>query len=99
MGAVVAGAATIIAVDTNPAKLELARSFVATDVVDASREDVVRTARALSGGGVDYAFEVIGLADTVTQSVRALRAGGTAVAIGIAARSAAAQVNLLDLVT
>jgi Zn-dependent alcohol dehydrogenase len=99
MGAVLAGAARIIAADKAPAKLELARSFGATDEIDASAEDVVAAARELSGGGVDYAFEVIGLADTVAQAVRALRAGGTAVAIGIAPRTVVAPIGLTDLVT
>lgn len=98
MGAVLAGAARIVAADVNPLKLELATSFGATDAIDASSEDVVEAARELTGGGVDYAFEVIGLADTVTQAVRSLRAGGTAVAIGVAPAGAAAQVSLGELV-
>jgi Zn-dependent alcohol dehydrogenase len=67
-------------------------------VVDASHEDVVQAVRELTGGGVDYAFEVIGLPATVVQAVRALRTGGTAVAIGMAPAGAAAPVDLLDLV-
>jgi Zn-dependent alcohol dehydrogenase len=98
MGAVLSGAARIVVADTNPLKLELATSFGATDVIDASRDDVVKTTRELTGGGVDYAFEVIGLADTVTQAVRALGAGGTAVAIGIAPAGAMAQIGLSELV-
>ena len=83
MAGMLAGAARIIAADVNPAKLELATSFGATDVVDSSHEDVVDAVRELTGGGVDYAFEVIGLTHTVEQSVRAVRVGGTAVAVGI----------------
>jgi Zn-dependent alcohol dehydrogenase len=83
MGAVLAGAARIIAADVNPAKLGLATSFGATDVVDSWHEDVVDAVRELTGGGVDYAFEVIGLTRTVEQAVRAVRVGGTAVAVGI----------------
>lgn len=98
MGAQLCGAAQIIAADLNPAKLEMARSFGATDVVDASSEDVVRAARQLSGGGVDYAFEAIGRPETVTQSVRALRAGGVAVAIGITPAAARAEISPFDLV-
>ena len=98
MGAVLAGAARIVAADTNPTKLELATSFGATDVVDASQEDVVAAVRELTGGGVDYAFEVIGLAGTVVQAVKALRTGGTAVAIGMAPVGAEAPIDVLDLV-
>jgi Zn-dependent alcohol dehydrogenase len=98
MGAVLAGAARVVAADLSPTKLELATQFGATDVVNASREDVPAAVRELTGGGVDYAFEVIGLPETVTQAVRALKTGGTAVAIGVAPVGAAAQVNLLELV-
>src|SRR5262252_2675714 len=59
MGAVLAGAARIIAADLNPVRLELATSFGATDVVDASHEDVVQAVKELTGGGADYALEVI----------------------------------------
>jgi Zn-dependent alcohol dehydrogenase len=98
MGAVVAGAARIVAADVNPSKLELATSFGATDVVDASTEDVVEAVQELTGGGVDYAFEVIGRPESVTQAVRSARVGGTAVAVGIAPDGTSAQVGLQDLV-
>ena len=98
MGARLCGAAQIVVADLNPRKLELAREFGATDVVDASSEDVVVTARRLSGAGVDYAFEAIGRADTVTQTVRAVRAGGMAVVIGVAPAAARAEISPFDLV-
>lgn len=97
MGAVLAGAARIIAADLNPAKLELATSFGATDVVDTSHQDLVDAVRELTGGGVDYAFEVIGRTDTVEQAVRAVRVGGTAVAVGITPTGTSAQVNVQQL--
>jgi len=98
MGGVLAGAARIIAADLNPGRLELATSFGATDVVDASQEDVVGAVKELTGGGVDYSFEVIGLPATVVQAVGALRQGGTAVAIGLAPVGQPAPVDLNDLV-
>src|SRR5215469_7849767 len=98
MGAVLAGAGRIIAADRNPSRLELATAFGATDVVDASHEDVVQAVKDLTGGGVDYAFEVIGLPATVLQAVGALRTGGTAVAIGLAPAGTQAPVDLNELV-
>jgi NDMA-dependent alcohol dehydrogenase len=98
MGAQLCGAAQVIAADVNPTKLELARGFGATEVVDASTEDVVRAARELTGGGVDYAFEAIGRPETLTQAVRALKPGGVAVAIGLAPASARAEISPFDLV-
>lgn len=81
-GARIAGASRIIAVDLNPAKLELAKSFGATDLViggDTAATEVVE----LTGGGVDYAFEVIGLAQTARQALMMLRKGGAVVLVGL----------------
>jgi S-(hydroxymethyl)glutathione dehydrogenase/alcohol dehydrogenase len=82
-GAVVAGASRIIAVDTVAWKLELARSFGATDLVDASEEDPVEAVRELTDGGVEYSFEAIGLKRTTEQACAMLRRGGTATVIGL----------------
>jgi S-(hydroxymethyl)glutathione dehydrogenase / alcohol dehydrogenase len=82
-GAVIAGAGRVIAVDTNPWKLELARTFGATDLVDARAGDPVQQVRELTDGGVEYAFEAIGLKVTAEQSFAMLRKGGTATIIGM----------------
>jgi Zn-dependent alcohol dehydrogenase len=83
-GARVAGAATIVAVDTNPAKLALAEAMGATHVVDASRGDPVSAVMSLSGErGADVAFEAVGLGPTIDQVVAMTRRGGQAVLVGI----------------
>ena len=79
----IAGAARIVAIDKDPFKLELARSFGATDVVDANEGDTVKRIVELTGGGVQYSFECIGLKATAEQSFSALRSGGTATLIGM----------------
>lgn len=85
-GAVLAGANRIIAVDVFDRKLEMARHFGATHVVNARREDPVEAIRRLTGGwGADYAFEVIGNPTTIKQAWEAVRKGGTAVVVGLAA--------------
>lgn len=66
-----------------PAKLELARKFGATDVVNASDGDAVAKVIEMTGGGVHYAFEAIGLKVTAEQSFQMLRKGGTATIIGM----------------
>ena len=81
-GAAIAGAARIIAVDRVPSKLGLARKFGATDVVNA-KDDPVAEVKELSGGGVHYSFEAIGLKVTAEQSFQMLRNGGTATIIGM----------------
>jgi S-(hydroxymethyl)glutathione dehydrogenase / alcohol dehydrogenase len=82
-GAAIAGAARIIAVDTVPGKLELARKFGATDVVNAKDGDPVGTIQEMTKGGVHYSFEAIGLKVTAEQSFKMLARGGTATIIGM----------------
>ena len=79
----IAGAGRIVAIDKDPFKLGLARAFGATDVLDASEGDTVKRIVELTGGGVHYSFECIGLKATAEQSFSALRSGGTATLIGM----------------
>lgn len=85
MGAVLAGATPIVAVDREPAKLERARELGATDLVDAGigAAATVEAVRAATAGGPDFAFEAIGLTATVEQAIEALPPGGTAVLVGL----------------
>lgn len=82
-GAAIAGASRIIAVDMVPSKLELARKFGATDVVNGKETDAIEAVKEISGGGVHYAFEAIGLKVTAEQAFGMLRNGGSAVVIGM----------------
>jgi S-(hydroxymethyl)glutathione dehydrogenase/alcohol dehydrogenase len=67
-GARLAGAATIIAIDANPSKLERARQLGATDAVDASAADAVDAVREITGVGADHVFEVVGRPALVRQA-------------------------------
>jgi len=82
-GAAIAGASRIIAVDMVPSKLELARKFGATDVVNAKETDAIQAVKELTGGGAHYTFEAIGLKVTAEQAFNMLRNGGTATVIGM----------------
>jgi len=81
--AAITGAARIIAVDRVASKLALAQRFGATDVVNASAIDPVLAVAELTGGGVDYSFEAIGLSATAQQAFNMLNKGGTATVIGM----------------
>ena len=81
-GARLSAATRIIAVDVVPGKLEAARAFGATDVVDSTQDDPVAAVRELAAGGVDYVFECIGLKETCEQAAAMLAFGGTAVIVG-----------------
>lgn len=75
-------ATRIIAVDVVPEKLDWARRFGASDVVDSAEVDPVAAVRELTGGGVDYVFECIGLKETCEQAAAMLAFGGAAVIVG-----------------
>jgi Zn-dependent alcohol dehydrogenase len=81
-GCRLAGAARIVAADTNAAKLELARTFGATDVLDLGVTPLADGLRALLPGGVDVAFEAVGVPDLVSEALELTRPGGTCVAVG-----------------
>ncbi len=97
-GAAIAGAARIIAVDRLASKLELARSFGATDVVDASKGDAVEQVMALTDKkGVQYSFEAIGLKETAEQAWAMLCTGGVATVIGMIKPGVTVEVQGIDL--
>jgi Zn-dependent alcohol dehydrogenase len=85
LGAVVAGAGSIVAVDTEPAKLELARELGATEGVLwlGGAETTAEAVAEASGGGVDYAFEATGRTEAMLAAFLSTRAHGAAVLIGI----------------
>jgi S-(hydroxymethyl)glutathione dehydrogenase/alcohol dehydrogenase len=82
-GARIAGARMIIAIDMIESKLALAKELGATHIVDASSRDPVQTVIELTGGGVQYSFEAIGLKKVAEQAFDCLAPGGTATIIGM----------------
>jgi S-(hydroxymethyl)glutathione dehydrogenase/alcohol dehydrogenase len=83
-GAALAGAAQIIAVDLEDKKLEFAQQFGATHTVNPGSDgDPVAKIGELSGGGVDYSFECIGVPEVIAQSYAVIHKGGTAVVVGV----------------
>jgi S-(hydroxymethyl)glutathione dehydrogenase/alcohol dehydrogenase len=82
-GAAIAGAGRIIAVDMVGSKLNLAKEFGATDVINPADGDPVKQVMELTKGGVHHSFEAIGLKATTEQAFKMLRRGGTANVIGM----------------
>jgi S-(hydroxymethyl)glutathione dehydrogenase/alcohol dehydrogenase len=82
-GARIAGAGMIIAVDVFESKLAKAKELGATHTVDSSKVDPVKTIREMTNGGVEYAFEAIGLKKAAEQAFECIRPGGTATVIGM----------------
>ncbi|MEO3747971.1 S-(hydroxymethyl)mycothiol dehydrogenase [Plantactinospora sp. B5E13] len=83
-GAALAGATTIIAVDTDPRKLEWAKGFGATHTVNARETDPVEAIRDLTGGfGADVVIEAVGRPETWKQAFYARDLAGTVVLVGV----------------
>jgi Zn-dependent alcohol dehydrogenase len=100
MGAVVAGASRIVAVDRVEAKLEAARAVGATDGILAG-DDPAATIEALqdlTDGGPDFVFEAIGRTDTAELAIAALPLGGSAVLVGMTPLGARAAFEVYPFV-
>ncbi|MEV5831979.1 S-(hydroxymethyl)mycothiol dehydrogenase [Nocardia sp. NPDC052112] len=96
-GAVLAGAATIIAVDRDPAKLAAAAGFGATHTVDASVEDAVaRIQEYTNGFGADVVIDAVGRPETWKQAFYARDLAGTVVLVGVPTPDMRIDMPLLD---
>ncbi|WP_312900485.1 Zn-dependent alcohol dehydrogenase [Chryseobacterium taichungense] len=95
-GAKVAGATTIIAIDIADDKLEFAKKFGATHLVNSKKEDPVAKVKEITDGGVDAAFEVIGFKVTSEQAFHMTRKGGGAYIIGMAKPGTAIEVESIE---
>ena len=99
LGAVAAGAGSVIAVDISAAKLETARQLGATDGVlwAGSAEATAAAVHEQSGGGVDYAIEATGRTEAMLAAFLATRARGAAVLIGIPREDAVLSLPALTI--
>ncbi|MDG1988622.1 MAG: S-(hydroxymethyl)mycothiol dehydrogenase [Acidimicrobiales bacterium] len=97
-GARLAGAHTIVAVDLDDRKLEMAKEFGATHTVNSSNEDPVEAIRAFTGGnGVDVAIDAVGLPITYQQAFNARDLAGTVVLVGVPNPEAALELPMIDV--
>jgi S-(hydroxymethyl)mycothiol dehydrogenase len=98
LGAWLAGARTIIAVDVDDRKLEWARGFGATEAVNSRTEDPVARIRELTGGfGADVVIEAIGRPETYEQAFYARDLAGTVVLVGVPTPEMRLELPLLDV--
>jgi S-(hydroxymethyl)glutathione dehydrogenase/alcohol dehydrogenase len=97
-GCRIAGAGRVIALDTHDWKLDLATRLGATETVNVTQGNAVAQVVEMTGGGVDYAFEAIGLPATVRQAVRMTRKGGTTVMVGVVAVGTNVELPGADIV-
>src|SRR5215468_8342718 len=97
LGARLAGARTIIGVDVDPRKLEWARQFGATHVINSRETDPVERIQELTGGnGADVVIEAIGRPDTYLQAFYGRDLAGTVVLVGVPTPDMRLEAPLLD---
>ncbi len=97
VGARLAGAAKVIAVDLDPRKLELAKRFGATDTVNASDGDPVEAIRALTdGNGADVCIEAVGRPEVMQQAFFARDLAGTLVQVGVPDPSMTVELPMIE---
>lgn len=96
-GGRLANAAQIIAVDTVDFKLEKASEMGATHFVNARQEDPVARIIEITGGGVDYAFEVVGFPAVAKQAFDSTRPLGTMILVGVVPSNAEIAVDGWEL--
>jgi len=97
LGAVLAEAGTIVAVDVVAAKLALARELGATDTVTAG-PGAVAAIREITGGGADHAIETVGSAAVLADAYAATRRGGTTTTVGLPDPSQTLAIPAVSLV-
>ncbi len=98
VGAALAGAATIIAIDTDDQKLEWAKGFGATHTINARGTDVVKAVQDLTGGnGADVVVEAVGRPETYKQAFYARDLAGTVVLVGVPTPEMTIELPLLDV--
>ncbi|MEV6275812.1 S-(hydroxymethyl)mycothiol dehydrogenase [Nocardia sp. NPDC051832] len=97
-GARLAGARTIIAIDRDARKLEWAKDFGATHVIDAANEDVVERIQELTDGfGADVVIEAVGRPETWKQAFYGRDLAGTVVLVGVPTPDMTLEMPLIDL--
>jgi S-(hydroxymethyl)mycothiol dehydrogenase len=98
VGSALAGATTIIAIDTDDQKLDWARKFGATHTINARGTDVVAAVQELTGGnGADVVVEAVGRPETYKQAFYARDLAGTVVLVGVPTPEMTIELPLLDV--
>ncbi|MHA6780138.1 S-(hydroxymethyl)mycothiol dehydrogenase [Pseudonocardia saturnea] len=97
-GALLAGASTIIAIDMDDRKLELAKGFGANHTINAKNQDVVEAVQALTdGNGADVVIDAVGRPETFKQAFYARDLAGTAVLVGVPTPDMTLELPLIDV--
>jgi S-(hydroxymethyl)glutathione dehydrogenase / alcohol dehydrogenase len=97
-GARIAGASRIVAIDIQPKRLEAAKQFGATDVVDSSKTNPVEAVRGFLPGGADHVFDFVGAKVVAEQGLAMLGVGGGLYLVGVTKPEVNLELNIFDAI-
>ncbi len=97
-GARIAGASRIVVIDIQPKRLEAAKRFGATDVIDSTNTKPVEAVRDLLSGGADHVFDFVGLKAVAEQGLAMLGVGGGLYLVGVAKPEVNLDLNIFDAI-
>jgi S-(hydroxymethyl)glutathione dehydrogenase / alcohol dehydrogenase len=97
-GARIAGASRIVVIDIQPKRLEAAKQFGATDVIDSTNTKPVEAVRDLLPGGADHVFDFVGLKAVAEQGLAMLGVGGGLYLVGVAKPEVNLDLNIFDAI-
>jgi S-(hydroxymethyl)glutathione dehydrogenase/alcohol dehydrogenase len=97
-GARIAGASRIVVIDVQERRLEAARRFGATDVIDSTKTKPVGAVRDLLPGGADHVFDFVGLKAVSEQGLEMLGVGGGLYLVGLARPDIDIALNIMGAI-
>ena len=97
-GALIAGASRIMVIDIRPKRLDVAKQFGATDVIDSSQTNPVEAVRHLLPRGADHVFDFVGLKQVAEQGLAMLSVGGGLYLVGVAKPEVSIELNIFDAI-
>jgi S-(hydroxymethyl)glutathione dehydrogenase / alcohol dehydrogenase len=97
-GARIAGASRIAVIDVQPKRLEAAKQFGATDVIDSTKSKPVEAVRSLLPGGADHVFDFVGLKSVAEDGLAMLGVGGGLYLIGVARPEVGLDLNIFNAI-
>ena len=97
-GARIAGASRIVVIDIQPKRLEAAKKFGATDVIDSMKTKPVEAVRRLFPAGADHVFDFVGLKAVAEQGLAMLGVGGGLYLVGVAKPEVNLDLNIFDAI-
>src|SRR6266849_1987442 len=94
----IADASRIVVIDIQPKRLEAAKKFGATDVIDSTTTKPVEAVRDLLHGGADHVFDFVGLKAVAEQGLAMLGVGGGLYLVGVSKPEVSIDLNIFDAI-